>query len=220
MAPTPTLYGSRASREAKRDGRFGPLVGGAICLDFVNTVDRHHDPTARDDLGSGYVRFLDWSVHAALVDPEAARRLGIAAGKEPRDAAAVRRRVVALRAALANLLDALIRNASPDEDALSVLNDEVRQARLAESLVAGDRGLAWDVPGKPALDSPLLVIARDAATLLTSEMVRRIRQCDGPDCERFFLDSSRNGSRRYCSATGCGSQVRVRRFRERHRSPS
>lgn len=218
MPPAPTLYGSRASRDAMRDGAFGPLVGGATCLDFVNTIERHNDPTAHDDLGSGYVRFLDWSVHASLVAPDAARRLGITAGREPREAAGVRRRVLTLRAALANVLDALIRGAAPGEGDLAVLNDELRQARLAESLVIGEAGLAWQVTGKPTLDSPLLEIARDAATLLTSEVVERIRQCDGPDCERYFLDTSRNGSRRYCSSTGCGSQVRVRRFRERQRS--
>ena len=217
MCPTPTLYGSRQSRETTHATRFRPLLGGAACLDFVNTVARHDDPATSDDFGSGYVQFLGWCAHESLVDETTARRLAIVAGKEPREAASVRRRVLALRAALRGLLDSIATGNAPGPDGLAVLNDEVRRARGVEVLAAGEPGLCWQVPAPPSLESPLLAIARDAARVLASDQAARIRQCAGPECERSFLDTSRNGSRRFCSPTGCGSQERVRRFRQRQK---
>jgi predicted RNA-binding Zn ribbon-like protein len=220
MPPAPTLYGSRQSREATGAARFRPLLGGTACLDFVNTVARHDDPTATDDFGSGYVQVLDWCAHALLVDEAAGRRLSILAGKEPREAASVRRRAIALRTALNAILQATVTGHAPEGGDLAVLNEEVRRARAVEVLVAGEPGLAWQVPAPPSLESPLLAIVRDAAGVLASDRAARIRQCASPTCERFFLDASRNGSRRFCSATGCGSQVRVQRFRARQKQQS
>ncbi|HEY6056808.1 MAG TPA: CGNR zinc finger domain-containing protein [Candidatus Limnocylindrales bacterium] len=41
----------------------------------------------------------------------------------------------------------------------------------------------------------------------------RLRLCGNPLCRLVFLDSSRNGSRRWCDTTGCGNRARVRRYR-------
>jgi len=39
----------------------------------------------------------------------------------------------------------------------------------------------------------------------------RVRQCPGAnDCGWLFYDTSRNGSRRWCSMEGCGSRVKMR----------
>ncbi len=217
MSTAPTIYGSRQSRESSNVAGFRALRGGVPCLDFVNTIARHDDPAATDDLGSGYVRLIEWCEYAELVDAPGPRRLAIAAGKDPREAASVRRRALGLRAALHRILQAIVTGDTPDEGALAILNQELQRARAAESLVAGGNGLVWQVQGPSTLESPLLVIARDAATVLTSDQASRIRQCAGPACERYFLDTSRNGSRRFCSATGCGSLERVRRFRERQK---
>ena len=88
-------------------------------------------------------------------------------------------------------------------------------ARSHEVLVDAEHGLAWRVVGPLELDSPLQIVVRDAAGLLTSDRVERIRACANPACERIFLDMSRNGSRQFCSASGCGSRIRVQRFRAR-----
>jgi predicted RNA-binding Zn ribbon-like protein len=217
MCPTPTLYGSRQSRETAHAARFRPLLGGTACLDFVNTVTRHDDPSASDDFGSGYVQFLGWCSHASLVDEATARRLAIVAGKEPREAASVRRRALSLRSSLQHVLQAIVTGDDPEDGDLAVLNEEVARARAVEVLVPKEPGLSWQVPAPPSLESPLLAIARDTAEVLASDRAGRIRQCAGPECERYFLDTSRNGSRRFCSPTGCGSQERVRRFRERQK---
>ena len=55
-------------------------------------------------------------------------------------------------------------------------------------------------------------IARSAAvTLSDPEIV--VRQCSGTACTLFFIDSSPNHSRRWCSGATCGKQLRVERRR-------
>jgi len=218
MSPTPTLYGSRQARQADDRSRIGPLLGGTLCLDVVNTVDDHQGAGGTDQLGSGYVTVLDWFRQAGALDADAARWLAIRAGREPREAAAARKRLIALRTALYDIVTALIGGEEPPDAALATLNDEVALARSGERLAPGEPALAWQDASPQELDVPVRAIARSAAELLTSPRAASIRQCEGPACQRLFLDASKNGSRRYCSSSGCGSQARVRRFRERHRA--
>ncbi|MGH3132366.1 MAG: CGNR zinc finger domain-containing protein [Gaiellaceae bacterium] len=51
----------------------------------------------------------------------------------------------------------------------------------------------------------------------------RVKECPGAgDCGWLFYDTSRNGTRRWCSMEGCGSRVKMRRQyarrRESHRA--
>jgi predicted RNA-binding Zn ribbon-like protein len=45
-------------------------------------------------------------------------------------------------------------------------------------------------------------------------MADRVGTCASDDCERAFFDSSRNGSRRFCSTT-CQNRVKAAAFRRR-----
>ena len=55
-------------------------------------------------------------------------------------------------------------------------------------------------------------IARSAAITL-SDPEAIVRQCSGQACNLFFVDSSPNHSRRWCSGATCGKQLRVDRRR-------
>lgn len=51
----------------------------------------------------------------------------------------------------------------------------------------------------------------------------RIRRCEGHGCVLWFLDTTRSGSRRWCSMQSCGNRSKVRRHRARQgrdQSPS
>lgn len=64
----------------------------------------------------------------------------------------------------------------------------------------------------------LVSLAREAVRLLGGEDAHRVRQCAGPTCSIFFVDTSRRGERRWCSMSACGNRAKVQRFR--HRTPS
>lgn len=59
--------------------------------------------------------------------------------------------------------------------------------------------------------------ARAYLQLLDRAGPGRIRHCDGAGCVLWFLDTSRNGTRRWCSMAGCGNRAKAQLHYRRHR---
>ena len=57
--------------------------------------------------------------------------------------------------------------------------------------------------------------ASGLAIVLGGELHDRLGVCTAPRCDRVYVDTSRNGSRRFCS-TACQNRVKAAAFRERH----
>jgi predicted RNA-binding Zn ribbon-like protein len=200
------------------------LVGGDLCLDFVNTVGGRA-PTGGGSMGSeviadklrGYADLVAWGRHAGVVTEPDARRLARRAEERPREAAAVLARALAFREALHRALRALMLGRRPAPPDVSRLNGEVAAARAREALVPDRDGLHWEwKEAGGSLDHPLWPVARATAALLTSGELARLRQCGGEQCGWLFLDRSRNRSRQWCTMEDCGNVAKVRRFRRRH----
>jgi predicted RNA-binding Zn ribbon-like protein len=191
------------------------LVAGNIALDFANTVDEHNENKSYDYLFPGYGNLIGWSLYAGLLDAGQASAMMRLAKREPREAVAVRRRAVALREAIFTVLGP---GAASDDD-LAVLNDEWHIAAANRLLTQPDPDVTpeWTWKPEPALDSVLWAVTLAALDLLTSERRGRVRMCESPTCEWLFLDTTKNGSRRFCRSQGCGNRVRVQRFREAKR---
>jgi predicted RNA-binding Zn ribbon-like protein len=56
--------------------------------------------------------------------------------------------------------------------------------------------------------------ATGLAVVLGSELYDRLGICTAPRCDRVYVDTSRNGTRRYCS-TSCQNRVKTAAFRAR-----
>jgi predicted RNA-binding Zn ribbon-like protein len=56
--------------------------------------------------------------------------------------------------------------------------------------------------------------ATGLAIAVGSEYADRLGVCTAPRCDRVYVDTSRNGSRRFCS-TACQNRVKAAAFRER-----
>ena len=56
--------------------------------------------------------------------------------------------------------------------------------------------------------------ATGLAIVLGGELYDRLGVCTAPRCDRVYVDTSRNGSRRFCS-TACQNRVKAAAFRER-----
>ena len=203
------------------------LVGGRLCLDFVNTVaarvaarkprasGKAGDAIGRDRLGA-YPDLVRWSRRAgALAAGEAEELLG-RARRRPSAAAAAFRRAVGLREAIYRIFIAVIKEWGAQASDLEILNRELAAARARERVVAGEEGFEWewDRP-TPGLDRMLWPVVRSAAELLTSAELGFARECQGEDCGWLFLDTSRNRTRRWCDMSDCGNLAKVRRFRRR-----
>lgn len=60
-------------------------------------------------------------------------------------------------------------------------------------------------------------MATALAVVLGSPEADRLGLCSAPSCDRAYVDTSRNGARRFCS-TACQNRVKAATFRERQRS--
>ena len=60
-------------------------------------------------------------------------------------------------------------------------------------------------------------IARDMIEVATGPLASRIRRCEGFNCAIPFVDTSRPGTRRWCSMDRCGNRAKVAAHRRRHR---
>jgi predicted RNA-binding Zn ribbon-like protein len=197
------------------------LVGGELCLDYVNTVGgRVGEGGASSVLAdklAAYTDLVAWGRHTASIGEADGRRLLRLAERRPREAAHVLERALLFREALHQTLHSLMLARRLDPGDLARVNAEVVAARARESLAPSGDGLRWEWrdPGD-RLEAPLWPVARSAAALLTSGDLLRLRECGGERCGWLFLDRSRNRSRQWCTMEDCGNVSKVRRFRQRH----
>ncbi len=74
---------------------------------------------------------------------------------------------------------------------------------------------------KQAIRAPtglLHPIAESMARLLCEADFRRVRRCEGAGCTLHFLDTSKNGGRRWCSMAGCGNRAKAAQHRAKARA--
>jgi predicted RNA-binding Zn ribbon-like protein len=212
---------TRPNKRSRGQGRtqdFPRLLGGRLCLLFANTVEGPISDHPLDFLGS-YAELARWGWHAGVLEEGEAERLAAAAERDPEAAAAAFRRAMALRDAIDRLFRAVAQGEPPDGRDLATVGEEYAAALASTRLVPAGGGYDWTWAGRPDdLDRSLWPVARSAVELLTGGDLRRVRACPGADdCGWLFYDTSRNGTRRWCSMEGCGSRVKMRRHYARHR---
>lgn len=190
------------------------LVGGHPVLDFINTVDDWSVSEPRD-----YLReFAD------------AIRFGAAVGllTRPENLRLRRRtphveltRLRELRALLKRIFQMRLSGLAPNKMDLGKLSDELAEAARASRLMVATRThrspqvpVTREITAEDAGDALLrLRIVEAAAALLVSDAMLRVKSC--PTCGWFFLDVSKNRSRRWCSMDTCGAIAKARRYYRR-----
>lgn len=194
-----------------------PLLGGALCLDLVNTVDPRHQPPRLEYLHS-YDALLDWAVYAGALTPPQAQRLADLGGRQPAKAARVHARAIRLREALYQLFAPATRAQHP-KVSLAVLNTEFQHAMTAATLEPTPDGYHLDWAHGDQLDRMLWPVVRSAAELLSSPALERVGECHGQGCGWLFVDTSKAGRRRWCRMASCGNRAKSRRHSQRARKP-
>lgn len=123
-----------------------------------------------------------------------------------------------LRADLHDLFNAFASGKALPDAVVFNVNRALRRSRRESRLTVVD--------GRAVLrehheaDTPLAVLAPIAlagATLVADADPRRLRQCAGAACTRWFLDTSKGGRRQWCSMATCGNRAKSARFRARAR---
>jgi predicted RNA-binding Zn ribbon-like protein len=203
--------------DALAGGEMPCLLGGVLCLDFVNTVDSRRASHPAEYLRQ-YADLVRWSWYVAgLTGPQARRLLESGA---TRQAAAERTfaRAIALRESIYRIFMAMAHGESPTNGDLDALRAAYCTALRHARPTPATGGYTWEWADADALDRVIWPLARSAVELLTSREVARVKECANvAGCGWLFLDRSKNGSRRWCSMDECGSRDKMRRQYARRR---
>jgi len=202
-------------------GYLFELTGGRLCLDLANTLDERATDHPRELL-RGYKDLVDWAVQARALSSAEGQRLRRHAAAHPSLAARALGRTTATREVLFAIFSAAARRKAVPAgllDALSELSAQAFARRRLENAPGGSFEWKWEFSERPDLDSPLWAAVASAVDLLTSPGVDRVRQCEGDGCAWLFIDTSKNGSRRWCDMSVCGNRAKARRHRGRPRNP-
>ncbi|AKN72525.1 hypothetical protein QR97_24600 [Streptomyces sp. PBH53] len=168
-----------------RDPR--PLTGEPLALDLLNT--RWNSDGVTQDLLADTDGLAVWLASNGL------------AGSHPVDAETLRRLRTA-REALKAAVDGSPEQAAPLVDAV------LEHGRIRARLTAG--GPAEEPEFADPSWGPAWLAARNYLDLLT-RAPERIRTCAGGGCILHFFDTSRNGTRRWCSMAACGNRAKASR---------
>lgn len=201
-----------------------------LCLDLLKTrgwESRDRD----DDVLDAPVRFFAWARKRRLLSSSEARLLRAAVRDDAESLDGALATVRELRGILYRIFDRVADGELPEGSELRALEDYLEAS--AQTLALGldaEGGVSWqwtdrDVPltdtayeklGDALARRIIGAVARSAADLLTSGELDRVKVCDAHDCGWFFVDVSRNRSRRWCDMAGCGNRDKARRYRARH----
>ncbi|WP_410593960.1 CGNR zinc finger domain-containing protein [Amycolatopsis sp. lyj-23] len=163
---------------------------GRLCLDFVRTLRYRGTPSETEELpdAPAWGAWIDqFGPFPSPVHPETA------------DDARV------VREAIHELL-----TTSPRPSTRQRLNRFAALPVPAPSLTPSGE-LRWQA-ADPA-SAMLALLARDALELVTSPEFAKVRRCEGARCGALFLDTSRPGTRRWCSMGVCGNQAKKSTYR-------
>jgi predicted RNA-binding Zn ribbon-like protein len=190
-----------------------PVLGGRLCLDFVNTIDPWYGDDRIDYLPD-YDALLEWAHRNGTATAQQRTLLRKLAHAAPLESAAVHRRAIDLRADL----HAVLRPARGSETSRAVLTLNAELRRAARHLRINQIGSTFELDYEfdEELDAVLWPVVRCAVDLLSSTRdLSRVRECDGFNCGWLFIDTSKAGRRRWCSMDICGNRAKVVRHRNR-----
>jgi predicted RNA-binding Zn ribbon-like protein len=194
------------------------LIGGRLCLDFINTVDCRNSDHSRENL-STYPNLVSWSQHANILTENEVRNLLQEAALHPTDAKMVLERAITTREALHRIFSAIANHRSLASNDIAVLNAEMSIAMAQTRLKPAGATSPWTYTFEDKkLDQMLWQVIHSAVELLTSDKLDRICECQGENCGWLFIDMSRNRSRRWCDMKDCGNLAKARRHYQKTRT--
>lgn len=212
------MIDTRAIRFGGQDTPGGfqfELSGGAVALDFANSLDER--PRGGLERIADYPALALWCVQSGFLTEGKRETLVAAAQQEPAAAAAAHAQALALRELIFATIKATIASEVLSDEQVHCWNDWLKRTQASRRLSWGGSGLAWKQPDiAAALDGILLHVADAAIQLfLDTDARSRLRLCASDDCDWAFLDRSRRQNRVWCDMTVCGNRAKAARHYRR-----
>jgi predicted RNA-binding Zn ribbon-like protein len=190
------------------------LVGGALCLDFVNTINSRLHP--EHDYLMQYLDLVGWANKVGILPPTQTNQLQKRAMQNAEEAENALGSSRTLRELLYRLFSNAVQGIEPNKKDMEIFVSIYGKAiSHGQFLKKEDHyTTAWNVD--EAFDSVLWPIVHSAGELLLSSGLGQVKEC--PACGWLFLDISKNQSRRWCSMNTCGARDKMRRYHKRQRA--
>jgi predicted RNA-binding Zn ribbon-like protein len=204
-----------AATSHRSDWRDGFLfVGNDVALDFLNTCPiQNGEPL---ELVSDFKALLRWFRAAGLVTPRQAGHLERQWRGSPR-ARNVTEAMRELRERIRKQVLAWEPTGTIDRSMVDELNRLMSEHPMLWKLQGPTpvTGLWFAATQPEDLFAP---IAHSAAMLFANLDHQRVRKCG--QCVLHFYDSSKKGTRRWCSMQRCGNRIKVAAYAARQRTGS
>jgi predicted RNA-binding Zn ribbon-like protein len=192
------------------------FIANRTILDFLNT---------KPELAAGPTELLPdahalerWLIAARIVSSPRAKTL-VRGWRHSAGAASFVKELTAFRERLRSAVMRIEDGSLPANAFLAEVNSLLREYPRRTSLNIRDSKLVRETVFEPRKPADLWAPIVDAtADLLTENEPSRIRKCES--CVAHFFDTSKKGSRRWCSMNICGNRLKVAAYQRRRRGAS
>jgi predicted RNA-binding Zn ribbon-like protein len=207
------MAGSSTQQEEWVDGFL--FVGNQLALDFLNTKPiLESEP---EELLTNAAALGRWLIASRVVTSQKSKRL-VRGWRDSREAYAFVGRLIAFRERLRAAVLRLEAGSLPADAFLAEMDMLLKEHPQRTSLRKEGSKVVRDVvfePQKP--DDVWAPIVAAVAELLSVIEPTRIRKCESASCVVHFHDTSKKGSRRWCSMNICGNKLKVAAYQRRRR---
>jgi predicted RNA-binding Zn ribbon-like protein len=187
---------------------------GAVALAFANSACPEAGCRADERTLGGLLACLS---ECGAIDAATERRLLGAYANTPEGDRAVET-ILRFRELAVDVLETLRSGEMLSDDTLKAVNEELARCGCAQKLEQNGDG--YRTKTAFAIDAPrdvLMPIAHSLAEIITSAPRDRLKQCREPRCSCYFIDTSKNATRAWCSMQRCGNRQKVAKYYRRER---
>lgn len=189
------------------------FVGNRPILDFLNTR-----PVLADgpkELLADVHALERWLIASGLAHSPGVRAL-LRSWRQSRESEAFLKELIAFRERLREAVLRIENGSAPAEDFIKEVNAKLLQYSSATSIRKQGGRLIREKLFNPHSSTDFWAPIIDAAAdLLAEAEPSRIRKCES--CVVHFFDTSKKGSRRWCSMNICGNKFKVAAYQQRER---
>jgi len=191
------------------------FVGNQLALDFLNTKPiLESEPR---ELLPNAAALERWLMASGIVTSRKNRAL-VRAWRGSRQGEAFVPKLIAFRERLRTAVLRLEAGSVPGDAFLAEMNMLLKKYPQRANLAKQGSKLVLDLFFEPRRPEDVWgPIVATTAELLSQVEPSRIRKCESESCVVHFYDTSRKGSRRWCSMNICGNRLKVAAYQRRRR---
>jgi predicted RNA-binding Zn ribbon-like protein len=192
------------------------IIGEALCLDFVNTINSRQHP--EHEYLTSYAELAHWGVKIGILSPEQNHRLQKQAKQDDKAAERVLKKAIEQRELLFRLFVKLAKGSEPNKEDMADFTKLYGEAISASQLIRNDDRFSPHWKLDQTYEAMLWPIIYSAGEILFSKEIAQVKEC--PSCGWLFLDMSKNQTRRWCSMNTCGVRDKMQRYHGKLRAKS